>query len=104
MRSELVYSLLERAGLEGSRLTAAVGALTYYVQGYTATENVWRTSQRDPAAEAGMRRQAQEYLDRQSGQCPTLTRHAELENDDFDGAFQLGLDLILDGIEARIGA
>ncbi|MFI0263952.1 TetR/AcrR family transcriptional regulator [Streptomyces sp. NPDC017056] len=101
-RSELIYAVLNRAGLEGPRLTAAVAALTYYVQGYTATQNLWRSSQRDPAAEAELRRQAQQYLDRREELHPTLARHADLGNDDFDGSFQLGLETVLDGIAARI--
>ncbi|WP_413105531.1 TetR/AcrR family transcriptional regulator [Streptomyces sp. Inha503] len=102
-RSELVYSVLNRAGLDGARLTAAVSSLTCYVQGYTATENLWRSSHRDPAAETELRRQAQQYLDRREELHPTLARHADLGNDDFDGSFQLGLEIVLDGIEARIG-
>ncbi|MFI6515729.1 TetR/AcrR family transcriptional regulator [Spirillospora sp. NPDC050679] len=103
-RSELFYSLLDRAGLEGPRLTAAVGALTYYVQGYTATENIWRTARRDPAAQAELRRAAQRYLDGKAEHYPALARHADLGDDDFDASFRLGLETILDGIEARIGA
>lgn len=33
-RAELFYAALARAGLSGSQLTAAVGTLTYYVQGF----------------------------------------------------------------------
>ncbi|MFC9970941.1 TetR/AcrR family transcriptional regulator [Spirillospora sp. NPDC127200] len=102
-RSELFSSLLDRAGLEGPRLTAAVGALTYYVQGYTATENIWHTARRDPAAQAELRGEAQRYLDGKAALYPTLARHADLGDDDFDASFQLGLETILDGIEARIG-
>lgn len=101
-RSELVYALLHNAGLDGPRLTAAIGALTYYVQGYTAMESTWRGRQHDPAAEAELRRQAQRYLTRHTEQHPTLARHADLGVDDFDGSFQLGLDLVLDGIEAQL--
>jgi AcrR family transcriptional regulator len=103
-RSERVCALLHRAGLDGPRLTTAVGALTYYVQGYTGAENVWRTRQRDPAAEGELRRRAQEYLDHREELYPTLARHAGLGNDDFDDSFQLGLETVLDGIAARIRA
>ncbi|ROT29415.1 TetR/AcrR family transcriptional regulator [Micromonospora sp. HM5-17] len=102
-RSELVYALLHRAGLAGPRLVAAVGALTYYVQGFTAMENAWRGQQPDPAAEAELRRQAQQYLDRRGEAHPTLAQHADLGRDDFDASFQLGLDVVLDGIAAQLG-
>ena len=72
-------------------------------RGLIATENLWRSSHRDPAAETELRRQAQQYLARREEHHPTLTRHADLGNDDFDGSFQLGLETVLDGIEARIG-
>ncbi|MCW3820614.1 TetR/AcrR family transcriptional regulator [Micromonospora sp. DR5-3] len=101
-RAELVYALLQQAGLDGPRLTAAVGALTYYVQGYAAMENTWRSRRHDPAAEAQLRRRAQRYLDRRADQHPTLARHADLGNDDMDHSFQLGLDVVLDGIEAQL--
>ncbi|MEV0050868.1 TetR/AcrR family transcriptional regulator [Saccharopolyspora shandongensis] len=102
-RSERVYSLLEKAGLEGPQLVAAVGSLTYYVQGHAAAENVWRSTHRDPAGVAELRSQAQRHIDGQAKHYPALTRHAQLTDDDLDGSFELGLDTILDGIEARLG-
>lgn len=102
--AELIYALLGKAGLAGPRLTAAVGALTYYVQGYAAAENTWRRTVPDPAAEAELRHQAQQYLSRRQAEYPTLARHADLENDDFDDSFRLGLDTVLDGIEAHVRA
>jgi len=101
-RSELFYATLERAGLSGPELLAAVGTLTYYVQGYTAAEITWRGSVRDSAEESELRRQAQDYLAWRADLYPALTRHAHLTYADFDGQFQRGLDLILDGIEARL--
>jgi len=101
-RSEFFYATLARAGLEGPRLTAAVGALTYYVQGYAAMENLWRHRMRDSGEEAELRRQAQEFIARHAGRYPTLTRHARLDDDDFDGQFALGLETVLDGIEAQL--
>lgn len=102
-RSELVHSLLHRAGLEGPRLTAAVGALTYFVQGWTATENTWHGLRYDPAAETELRHQAQQYLQHREELYPVLARHADLGNDDFDGSFRLGLETVLDGIAAQLG-
>ncbi|MFG2172989.1 TetR/AcrR family transcriptional regulator [Streptomyces niveus] len=102
-RSEYFYAVLDRAGLEGPRVTAAVGSLTYYVQGYAATENVWRGLRQDPEQEAELRDQAQRFIDHRAADHPALARHAQLTNGDFDGSFALGLETILDGIEARIG-
>ncbi|MFE5846745.1 TetR/AcrR family transcriptional regulator C-terminal domain-containing protein [Streptomyces niveus] len=102
-RSEYFYAVLDRAGLEGPRVTAAVGSLTYYVQGYAATENIWRGLRQDPAQEAELRDQAQRFIDRRAADHPALARHAQLTNGDFDGSFALGPETILDGIEARIG-
>ncbi|SEG84497.1 DNA-binding transcriptional regulator, AcrR family [Thermomonospora echinospora] len=101
-RSELFYAALARAGLQGPQLLAAVGTLTYYVQGYTAAENVWSGWMRDSAEEAELRRQVQDYLRDQAALYPALTRHAQLSDDDFDGQFQRGLDLVLDGIQAQL--
>lgn len=102
-RSEFFHSLLERAGLSGARLTAAVGTLTYYAQGFVAAENTWHGVVRDPEGEAELRRRAQRYLDERRERYPALARHADLGDDDFDGSFRLGLDTVLDGIEARLG-
>jgi AcrR family transcriptional regulator len=102
-RSERVYALLHRAGLEGPQLTAAVGALSYYVQGYAAMEAMWRGSRRDPAAEAELRRQAQAYIEGLAELHPTLARHADVRDVDADGFFRLGLATILDGIKAKVG-
>ncbi|MFJ4767554.1 TetR/AcrR family transcriptional regulator [Streptomyces uncialis] len=103
-RSEWVYALLHRAGLDGRRLTTAVGALTYYVQGYAGAENLWRARQRDPVAEGELRRRAQEYLDHRKERYPTLARHAGLADDDFDASFRLGLETVLDGIAVHVRA
>lgn len=101
-RSERFYTALARAGLDGPRLTAAVGALTYYVNGYVAAENVWRSWVGDASEEAELRRQAQEHIGNNPDLYPTLSRHAQLDNADFDGGFTLGLEIILDGIQTQL--
>ncbi|MGH8931364.1 MAG: TetR/AcrR family transcriptional regulator [Egibacteraceae bacterium] len=101
-RSELFYTALTRAGLDGPRLIAAVGALTFYVNGYVAAENVWRSWVGDPSQEAELRRQVQEHIAKHADLYPTLSQHAQLDNADFDGGFALGLKIILDGIEAQL--
>jgi AcrR family transcriptional regulator len=101
-RSERFYAALIRAGLDGPRLLAAVNALFAYVHGHAAAENAWRSWLRDPSREAELRRHAQEHLDRNAARYPTLARHAHLDNADLDQGFTLGLDIVLDGIEAQL--
>ncbi|WP_419992518.1 TetR/AcrR family transcriptional regulator [Streptomyces boninensis] len=101
-RSELFYAALVRAGLDGPPLVAAVGTLTFYVQGFVATENIWREWSGGKAGEADLRLRAQEFIDARVESYPTLARQAQLENDDFDGQFTRGLDIILDGIESQL--
>lgn len=101
-RSERFYTVLNRAGLDGPQLAAAVGTLSYYVNGFVASENFWRSWMKDPAAELELRREAQAYIGRRAGRYPTLSTQARLEFSDFDAAFAHGLKVILDGIEAQL--
>ncbi|MFE2753656.1 TetR/AcrR family transcriptional regulator [Actinosynnema sp. NPDC059335] len=101
--AELLHALLVRAGLTGPRLTAAVGALTYYVQGFTAAENTWRTTVRDPAEETDLRRRTQHHLTRHQDRYPVLAEHSTVADTDFDHSFHLGLDTVLAGIRAQVG-
>ncbi|MER5387814.1 TetR/AcrR family transcriptional regulator [Saccharopolyspora sp. NPDC002686] len=101
--SERFYAVLTAVGLEGHRLTAVIGALTYYVQGWAATENFWRAVHRDPAREAQLRRWTQQHLESRREDYPTLAQHADVVGtDDFDASFELGLATILDGVEAQL--
>ncbi|TDC25357.1 TetR family transcriptional regulator [Streptomyces sp. 8K308] len=100
--SECFYAALADAGLTGPSLIAAVNALTSYAHGHSAAENVWRTTVRDPEQEAELRRRVQDHLSRRADRYPTLAAHAQVEYADFDGSFELGLELVLDGIEARL--
>ncbi|MCP9951469.1 TetR/AcrR family transcriptional regulator C-terminal domain-containing protein [Actinomadura madurae] len=96
------YTALANAGLDGPRLLAAVGALTFYVNGFVAAENTWRTWIRDPSAETELRSKAQRHLEERPELYPTLALQAQLDDDDFDGQFVLALQMILDGIEAQL--
>ncbi|WP_188192987.1 TetR/AcrR family transcriptional regulator [Nonomuraea sp. SYSU D8015] len=98
-RSRLFYSALAAAGLSGPALTAAVGALTYYVNGYVAAENTWWATVRTPDADAEIRERVARFLEDNATE---LSRHAHVDDGDFDRHFLLGLDIILDGIEARL--
>ncbi|MFD9942862.1 TetR/AcrR family transcriptional regulator [Nonomuraea sp. NPDC059023] len=99
-RAELFHAELARAGLSGPALSAAVGALSFYVSGFTAAENTWWALVRTPEADADIRAGLQRHLERTAH--TTLATSADVENQDFDGQFALGLDVILDGIEARL--
>lgn len=101
-RAESFYATLVGAGLRPPHLTAAVGTLTYYAQGYAAAENMWRARVRRPGEETELRRAAREFIAAAGERHPTLTRYARVEDEDFDREFQHGLDTILDGIEARL--
>ncbi|MEV4582217.1 TetR/AcrR family transcriptional regulator [Nonomuraea jabiensis] len=98
-RSRLFYSALAGAGLTGPVLTAAVGTLTSYVNGYVAAENIWWATVRTPGADAEIRERVGRFLEENATE---LSRHAHVADGDFDRQFLLGLDIVLDGIEARI--
>lgn len=101
-RSERVYGALNEAGLSGPELTAAVSAVSGYVHGYVVQEIAWRARLRDPRQETDLRRQAQQHIARKAELYPTLSRQARLEDSDFDSGFTLGLQIVLDGIEAQL--
>ncbi|TYB61009.1 TetR/AcrR family transcriptional regulator [Nonomuraea sp. PA05] len=96
-RSRVFYEALAAAGLEGELLTAAVGTLSSYVNGFVAAENIWWQTVRTPAADAEFRARVAGHLE---GQLAQLSR---VRDGDFDRQFLLGLGLILDGIEGRLG-
>ncbi|UBU16545.1 TetR/AcrR family transcriptional regulator [Nonomuraea gerenzanensis] len=96
-RSRLFYAALAEAGLAGPVLTAAVGTLSSYVNGFVAAENIWWQKVRTPAADAEIRARVAGHLDAE------FARLSQVEDADFDGQFLLGLGLILDGIEGRLG-
>ncbi|WP_043638217.1 TetR/AcrR family transcriptional regulator [Nonomuraea candida] len=98
-RSRPFYAALASAGLAGPALTAAVGTLTSYVNGFVAAENIWWARIRTPAADAELRGAVAGHLNERMAD---LARLAQVDNGDFDGQFLLGLDLILDGIAARL--
>jgi AcrR family transcriptional regulator len=98
-RSRLFYSSLAAAGLSGPALTAAVGTLTSYVNGYVAAENTWWATVRTPEADAGIRERVARFL---AENATELSRHAHVDDGDFESQFLLGLEIILDGVETRL--
>ncbi|QDQ16583.1 TetR/AcrR family transcriptional regulator [Streptomyces spectabilis] len=91
---EFLQSALLRAGLTEKRLNAATWALYNHVMGATATQSSLRLS----AEEARM---GQEYLERQRERYPTVAANQYISDDDWDANFALGLEFLLDGIEAQ---
>ncbi|MFC4562219.1 TetR/AcrR family transcriptional regulator [Nocardiopsis mangrovi] len=102
-RSESVHAVLAGAGFTGAALAAAVGAVSSYVHGFVVTENMWRARMRDPAGEGDLRRRTRAHLAERADLYPVLARHSRVEDADFDAGFTEGLDIVLDGIEARLG-
>ncbi|WP_051163697.1 TetR/AcrR family transcriptional regulator C-terminal domain-containing protein [Nocardia brevicatena] len=98
-RSEGTYAALVRAGLTGPLLIAAVSAVTDYTHGFVSAENAWRSRVRDPDDEAELRREAQQCL---AERHPILHRHAQLDYADFDAGFDLGPEIVLDGIRVQV--
>ncbi|MFC3997576.1 TetR/AcrR family transcriptional regulator [Nocardiopsis sediminis] len=102
-RSESVHAAVAGAGFTGAGLAAAVGALSSYVHGFVTTENMWRARMRDAAGEGDLRRRTRAHLADRAELYPVLARHARPEDADFDAGFTAGLEIVLDGIEARLG-
>ncbi|OIJ88670.1 TetR family transcriptional regulator [Streptomyces sp. MUSC 14] len=91
---EFLQSALVRAGLTGKRLNAATWALYNHVMGATATQSSLQLS----AEEA---RLGQEYLESRRDQYPTVAANDYISDVDWDTSFTVGLELLLDGIDAR---
>ncbi|MFI8895079.1 TetR/AcrR family transcriptional regulator [Streptomyces paradoxus] len=91
---EFLQSGLLRAGLTDKRLNAATWALYNHVMGATATQSSLQLS----AEEA---RLGQEYLESRRDQYPTVAANNYISDVDWDTSFTVGLELLLDGIEAQ---
>ncbi|MEW2435983.1 TetR/AcrR family transcriptional regulator [Streptomyces caniferus] len=91
---EFLQSALLRAGLTDKRLNAATWALYNHVMGATATQSSLQLS----AEEAQL---GQEYLESQRDQYPTVAANNYIADDDWDANFAVGLEFLLDGIEAQ---
>lgn len=89
---------------KGPLLTAAVSAATGYVHGFVIEELAWRSRFRDRETEAATRERVQDLLERRASDYPTLAAHVQATDADFDAGFHLGLQIVLDGIEARMGS
>ena len=90
-RLELLSKTLSRAGVADADLNAAIWSLWNYVMGATITRANFELSAEDQAA-------AQQNLTDLGERYPTIARSHLLLDDDWEGAFQKGLDFLLDGI------
>ncbi|UVC13390.1 TetR/AcrR family transcriptional regulator [Mesorhizobium onobrychidis] len=93
-RLELLSKILSRAGVADADLNVAIWSLWNYVMGATITRASFDLSDDDRAA-------AQQRLARLSERYPTIERSRLLLDNDWDGAFRKGLDLLLDGLAPR---
>lgn len=91
---EFLQSALLRAGLADKRLNAATWALYNHVMGATATQSSLRLSTEE-------KRLGQEYLASQRDHYPTVAANNYIADDDWDANFEVGLEFLLDGIEAQ---
>ncbi|SFQ71998.1 Tetracyclin repressor, C-terminal all-alpha domain [Amycolatopsis arida] len=97
-RSEFLHATLAAAGLAEPRLAAAAYAVSNYVIGSVLMQLSARAGDERREATA-IRRHLADHRDRY----PTLAAHGPLVGTDWDASFTLGLDCLLDGIQARGG-
>ena len=87
-RLERLAETLADAGVADADLNTAIWSLWNYVMGATVTRGNFDRSDADRAA-------AQQQL---AALYPTIGRSSLLLDDDWDGAFRKGLELLLDGV------
>ena len=90
-RLERLSATLSGAGVPDADLNVAIWSLWNYVMGATVTRGSFGLSDHDRAA-------AQQRLSQLSERYPTIERSRLLLDDDWDEAFQKGLDFLLDGL------
>lgn len=91
---EFLQSALLRAGLTDKRLNAATWAFYNHVMGATATQSSLQLSAEET-------RMGQEYLESRRDEFPTVATYNYIADDDWDASFAVGLEFLLDGIEAQ---
>lgn len=90
-RLELLSQTLSTAGVADADLNVAIWSVWNYVMGATITRGSFDRSDDDLAA-------AQLRLTELGERYPTINRSRLLLDNDWDGAFKQGLDLLLDGL------
>ncbi|MEV4457876.1 TetR/AcrR family transcriptional regulator [Microbispora sp. NPDC049633] len=95
-RSEFLYATLVKAGVAEPHLTAAAYGLSNYVIGSALMQTTWTARGKHAARQA-----ARDLFRARSDDYPVLAAHGPLVADgDWDTSFTLGLDWLLDGIQA----
>jgi hypothetical protein len=94
--SELGLGLLREAGLPDAEAALAFQAIEGYTAGTSSIDAVTGPGDGEASRRAFAALPAREY--------PNLSRTAPLMYRDDDAAFEFGLDLMLEAIEARAGA
>ncbi|WP_233509870.1 TetR/AcrR family transcriptional regulator C-terminal domain-containing protein [Actinomadura craniellae] len=97
-RTEFLHARLATAGFAGPELSALASALANYVIGSALMQ-----ATAEPADEEAARRAAERHLRERSDRYPTLAETGPPIGRDWDDAFALGLDCLLDGVQARAG-
>lgn len=92
---ELLQTTLVRAGFAASHHSAATWALYNHVMGSAASECALQISDEE-------RRVGQEQLRNNRHRYPTLAARGYLYDDDWDGSFSTGLEILLDGLQAQL--
>jgi len=93
-RLETLARILTRAGVADTDLNVAIWSLWNYVMGATITRGSFGPTYDDRAA-------AQQRLAGLGDRYPTIGRARLLLDDDWDGTFRQGLDVLLDGVVPR---
>lgn len=91
-RLDLLSRTLSAAGVADADLNVAIWSLWNFVMGATVTRGNFARTDDDRAI-------AQQYL---AESYPAIGRSHLLLDDDWDGAFRKGLDLLLDGIAPKL--
>jgi TetR/AcrR family tetracycline transcriptional repressor len=96
--NEILYAALANAGLSPRMIVAAADLVVDYLNGYALAEGLGHSEQ--PGERSGLLRLLRQYSPQQF---PIQHRvlSSLVERDHFD-AFEIGLDIILAGIEARV--
>ena len=104
--SERALAAVDGLGLDASTMTQVVNTVLAYVYGYVQLELVEHPRKADADAEQERRAQTARYLVEQvqSGNYPTLARVFSDASLTATGAFESGLEYVLDGVAERIAA
>ncbi|MFF4991801.1 TetR/AcrR family transcriptional regulator [Streptosporangium saharense] len=98
-RTEFLHATLVAAGFAEPHLSAAAYGLSNYVIGSALMQATWLARDEEAAREA-----AEEHLRAHRDRYPTLAEYGPAIGRDWGTTFAIGLDCLLDGIEARRNA